>query len=67
MLTLLSQLFFCLLQRYDPVVQSGNLYTNETLSTEIHTLCSHVDWDEAVSVTIQYENGRALHVLDNIP
>ena len=43
---------FCPLQRYDPVVRSGNLYTNKTLSAEISAFCSRVNWDEAVGITV---------------
>ena len=46
----ISMYFFVVsLQRYEPVVGSGNLQVNSSLLAEMSTFCSQVDWEESVS------------------
>lgn len=40
---------FVSLQRYEPVVESGNLRVNSSLLAEMSAFCSQVDWEESVS------------------
>ena len=42
---------FVSLQRYEPVVESGNLRVNSTLLAEMSAFCSQVDWEESVSAS----------------
>ena len=43
--------FFVSLQRYEPVVGSGNLRVNSTLLAEMSAFCSQVNWEESVSAS----------------
>ena len=42
---------FVSLQRYEPVVGSGNLRVNSTLLAEMSAFCSQVNWEESVSAS----------------
>ena len=46
-----KKIFFVSLQRYEPVVGSGNLRVNSTLLAEMSAFCSQVDWEESVSAS----------------